>query len=280
MTTLIDWGSPPSADAIAKAKRIIEPSQSPYFRCPLAMLRFPADSAKDQMRHILNYCVADVGEKVADKLGPISNARLLMRECFQSPSNISTERIHAFLGLRKLSIHYPDPLNYALEEAKAARGWLQRQPANEQNATFTAPCDVFWACFYQLRGEHKSDFLGWDEFRVLMAIGSKLGNRQFGKCGWREIQCRAEGRLEKYGDGLSAGTLTRKQIRDLVDSLWLQGRIRRISKRGEAIYGIGLSEEDLIRRIIEQKTKVSTLRSQRQVSNQRAVEAIKNAVAS
>jgi hypothetical protein len=284
--TSVDWDSLKPEAAVAVARKILEPPRDSYFRCPLAMLRYgqndrPA-APKERMQMILDYCIKDVGDKMLAKLGSVDNAKFIMHSLFGVRQTTTEERNSIFLGLRALGVKVSDPLKIECKYVDA-RGWLANYwvAKNERNATFTAPADVFWACYNQLWGMHESNFLEWDEFRVLMAIGSKLGDKQFGKCGWREIQCRADGRLRKYSGGPGATpTLTRGQIRDLVDSLWLQGRLRRISKRGEAFYGVGLSEEEMIKRIIDDKQKKAALRHQRQASNQSALDVIKSAFSS
>jgi|LakMenE18May11ns_1017448.scaffolds.fasta_scaffold9926391_2 hypothetical protein len=278
---------PQDPPLLSVVKKILEPPSKPYLRAPLALLRY-GETPLERMEILLDYCLFEVGESYLEKLRNLASIEELapiMHRAYQAP--LDAEKWAFFIGCKILRVASPNPWEVRKGPLLKLKKWILRQPKNEQNATITIPTNLFWACLDHLRGDRPDKWIDWDRFRVLMAIGSKLGKKRFGKCGWREIQCRADGRLTKYKEGQKTrihetGTpndaLTRYQIRRLVDRLVKGHWIARITKKGETYFGIGISTEALADKIIEAKNGKNSGCKSASADNERHLKRISEAV--
>ena len=156
---------------MSKFEQHVAPCENSYFRFPLALMRFPESTDQLRLDAIVDYCIVDVGRKVAEKLGSITDQRELAVERLGASRRVSECDLHVLFGARRLKITGARPERVLAVHQKLTK-WLSSQAANERRATVNMPSHLLWACLYFLRGEYRSDFLTWDEFRVLSAIGS------------------------------------------------------------------------------------------------------------
>ena len=178
-----------------------------FFRFPLRALS-AFETPLERLDSLLGYCVIDVGRKLVEE---------------RSGDADDLEEVWK-MGCGCLGVKF---------SGKDSAKWQQKRReavlaacGDEPQATVTISTRFFWNCIYGLRKKPQEKPMSYREFSVLCAILSKIGDKEFASCSWKEVQRRALGYvneaemnkgLPKRTDG--AKPLSRQQVRDTVETL-------------------------------------------------------------
>lgn len=179
---------------------------STFFRFPLwALSAF--ETPKERLDKLVGYCVIAVGSKQIEDANEVYKTEDAWKH-----------------GCKLLNVTWTG--KNAHKDALREFQTIALECTGKNKATVSISTSFFWNCVCGLRGTAADKPLSYREFSVLCAVLSKIGDKEFASCSWREIQRRALGyasaadmaaHLGKRAD--QASPLSRQQIRDTLDDL-------------------------------------------------------------
>ena len=271
----------------------------PYYQFPLYALNYK--NPLTALNYIISYSISKVGEHFLDYYEGIHMKKALelleetsyydqWKEVLSAPNCLPYRHTCVIVGSMKCNVTLPtetfEYLDATLEEADE----IERFVGGRYYPQVRIRYDYLWEMINFLRkkvGENypvgREAVARWNQFRVLCAILSKVGNKRFSKCTWREIQARSAGfkGIEDYkayksyscADYYKQDELSRDQIRKIVNDLEFYKVVTKIQySRSESYFSFkNMSVEELVTAIYKEKHK----REERLFSNVKEVERVK-----
>ena len=192
------------------------PGYERFFRFPLAALAYDPDPVKT-LTTIIVWCFLDIGERSSSIY---DNAALREAVEMQSPEmhqRLSPQTRDEFLLIRGAQIakfDLWDSCSTVLSQHAKLTAFINKNQGSASSNTVTVSSDWIGNCLNTEKKIPEPRTLSWREFRILCALLSKIGNKGFDKCGWKEIQARAAGWCGKVDmrRAKAAGKPTRKHL--------------------------------------------------------------------
>ena len=253
---------------------LFERPMTPFYRFPLCALGIKT-SPRTLVESLLVWCCRDVGRKRAEKHGLNAQALReavrshLVREWALHPA-YTFEEAQLFLGAHILTV---DLSGRKLEDLTKSTFTLDHTfwtaGGAENLNTVTMTSTRFWQGLLGICNEAEDEPLEpgemtWNEWRVMAAILSKIGDKGFATCGWQEIRARAAGIVGKAAlelatsgqhqrDQMGALLLSRKQIRRLTDRLVNQMKINRVTLPPKTWFSVSKTREELQQAVLAKR---------------------------
>lgn len=178
-----------------------------FFRFPLRALSAFA-TPRERLEKIVGFCVMHEGRKLVEKRDGDPDDLQEVWKC----------------GCTLLKINWQG--DGAASQMRDKYHAVLQACGTVDQATVTVKAAWLWYCLEGLRGKRPAKPLSYREFSVLCAVLSKVGNKKFASCSWREVQRRALGYateremqddLPKRSD--KAEPLSRQQVRKTLAAL-------------------------------------------------------------
>jgi hypothetical protein len=244
-----------------------EPGES-YFRFYLIVLAMEA-TPDAIVNMIASWCCFDVGTKWSTRgvegnpRGYVVERKMLGQTLLDKYKPASLDEVRLVKGAELLSLNLGN-LSRCMAEARQLADYLRTHSGEGKLNTATVNATEFWQAVEGVRSHAakrtpNSKHLSWDEFRVLVAILSRVGKDKAKPCGWQEIQARAAGWVGKSNMGKASEAerarrsrliLTRKQIRRLLTTLENQGRFAKVRRGPRSWYSFAMNREELQQRVL------------------------------
>jgi len=244
-----------------------EPGES-YFRFYLVVLAMEA-KPDAIVNMIASWCCFDVGTKWSTRgmegepPDYLRELKMLSQKLRDKYKPASLDEVRLVKGAELLNINLGS-LSRCMAEARQLADYLKKHSGEGKLNTATVTATAFWQAVEGVRSHAakrtpNSAHLSWDEFRVLVAILSRVGKDKAKPCGWQEIQARAAGWVGK-ANMLKASDaertkrirliLTRKKIRGLLRALENQGRFAKVRRGPRSWYSFSMNREELQQRVL------------------------------
>ncbi len=170
-----------------------------FYRFPLVSLAYPADPL-ETILNIMAWCLLDIGTRASDGMPESGKVWSLYEferekdpEMFERVPPKTLDEALLFRGAMIANVDLHSPCSeYVKRQVKLDR-FIRAHPGPASKNTVTIKSNLKWSCIYTLREMPQERTLSWQEFQILCALLSKIGNGKFAKCGWKEIQARAAG---------------------------------------------------------------------------------------